>query len=264
MTKIDQNIDIEEKFKHGSILGNYVIDEKIATGGIGSVFKAYHEILNYKAAIKVHQHFSDNEVVGVAFLQSANYLSQLTHPNIVRLYDYGFSKGHAYMAMEYIEGQTLDWLVPRTQTKKWVRLASEYFVQLLSAVRHAHNCVYLNLAGEQQEGIIHGDIKPQNILITKDSGLVKLTDFMVPDVQGFLGKEVPDLEKFFEPVISLTPLERAKLAGHMLSKASETFGTPRYMPPEQHEGKVSVKSDIFTLGATLYEMLTNHPPHFSL
>jgi len=261
MTQISQITDIDEKFRRGSILGNYVIVEKIGTGGIGSVFRAHHKILNYVAAIKVHQYFSDNEVVGVAFLQAANYLSQLTHPNIVRLYDYGFSKGYAYMAMEYVEGQTLDKLIPRTQTTEWVRIASEYFVQLLSAVRHAHNCVYLNLAGEQVEGIIHGDIKPQNVFITKDSGLVKLTDFMMPDVQEYLGKEVPDFEKLLEPYARpLTPRGRVRLVENMMKVSTERFGTPGYMPPEQREGKVSVKTDIFTLGATLYEMLTNRPP----
>jgi len=261
MVQISLITDIDEKFKPGSTLGNYVIVEKIGAGGIGSVFRAHHRILNYVAAIKIHQHFSDNEVIGVAFLQAANYLSQLTHPHIVRLYDYGFSKGHAYMAMEYVEGQTLDKLIPRTQTKEWVRLACEYFVQLLSAVRHAHNCVYLNLAGEQVEGIIHGDIKPQNVFIARDGGLVKLTDFMIPDVQEYLGKEVPDFEKLLEPYAKpLTSRERARLVRKMMDVSTAAFGTPRYMPPEQREGKVSVKTDIFTLGATLYEMLTNRPP----
>lgn len=261
MTQFNQISDIDEKFRPGSSLGNYVIVEKIGTGGVGSVFRAHHKILNYASAIKVHQHFSDNEVVGVAFLQAANYLSQLSHPNIVHLYDFGFSRGHAYMAMEYVEGQTLDNLIPRTQTKEWVRVASEYFVQLLSAVRHAHNCVYLNLAGEQVETIIHGDIKPQNVFITKDSGLVKLTDFMIPDVQEYVGKEIPDFEELLKPYARpLTSSERARLADRMTESFTDAFGTPRYMPPEQREGKVSVKTDIFTLGATLYEMLTNRPP----
>ncbi len=260
MAQVNQPANISDKFKRGSIIGNYVIAEKIGEGGIGSVFRAHHKIINYVAAIKVHQHFADNEVVGVAFLQAANYLSQLTHPNVVRLYDYGFSHGHAYMAMEYIEGQTLDKLIPKTQTKEWIRLASEYFVQLLSAVRYAHNCVYLNLAGEQV-GIIHGDIKPQNVFITKESGLVKLSDFMIPDVQEYLGKEIPDFQKLLEPYAKpLTPRERARLSGDMVRRITQAFGTPRYMPPEQHDGKVSVQTDIFTLGATIYEMVTNRPP----
>ena len=261
MTQTNSPIIIDDKFQHGSTLGNFVIAEKIGVGGIGTVFRAYHRILNYEVAIKIHQHFSDNEIVGIAFLQSANYLSQLTHPNIIRLYDYGFSKGHAYMAMEFIEGQTLDKLIPRTQTTEWIRLASEYFVQLLSAVRYAHDCVFLNLAGEQVQGIIHGDIKPQNLFIAKNNGSVKLTDFMIPDLQKFLGKEAPDFEKLLAPYVKpLTPTERARLTEKMSAYATMDFGTPEYMPPEQWEGKVSIKTDIFTLGATFYELLTNHPP----
>jgi len=261
MAQTAQTENLDDKFKQGTVVGNYVLAQKIGIGGIGAVYQANHKILNYKAALKIHQHFSDNEVVGVAFLQAANYLSQLTHPNIVRLYDYGFFKGHGYMAMEFIEGTTLDKLIPKTQTTEWVRLASEYFVQLLSAVRHAHNCVYLNLAGEQVEGIIHGDIKPQNIFIVKDSGQVKLADFMIPDVQEHLGKEIPNFAKLLEPYAKpLTPKERARLVDDMYERRTDAFGTPRYMPPEQLDGKVSVQTDIFTLGATLYEMLTNRPP----
>jgi serine/threonine protein kinase len=261
MAQIVQTENLDDKFKQGTVVGNYVIVNKVGTGGIGAVYQAQHKLLNYKAALKIHQHFSDNEVVGVAFLQAANYLSQLTHPNIVRLYDYGFFRGYGYMAMEFIEGTTLDKIIPKTQTTQWVKLASEYFVQLLSAVRHAHNCVYLNLAGEQVEGIIHGDIKPQNIFITKDGGRVKLADFMIPDVQEFLGKEIPDFEKLLAPYAKpLSPRERARLIDDMMDETTAAFGTPRYMPPEQQEGKVSVQTDIFTLGATLYEILTNRPP----
>ena len=75
MTQINHPTVIDEKFQPGSILGNFVIAEKVGMGGIGTVFRAHHRILNYEAAIKIHQHFSDNEIVGVAFLQSANYLS---------------------------------------------------------------------------------------------------------------------------------------------------------------------------------------------
>jgi serine/threonine protein kinase len=109
--------------------------------------------------------------------------------------------------------------------------------------------------------IVHGDIKPQNIFIAKNNGSVKLSDFMIPDLQEFLGKEIPDFEKLLAPYVKpLSPKERARLVDKMDVRMTARFGTPRYMPPEQWEGKVSVKTDIFTLGATLYEMLTNHSP----
>ncbi len=256
-----RNYNLDEIFTIDSTVGNYTIIKKIGDGGIGSVFLARHKILNYPSAIKIHQHFPDNDVVGVAFLQAANYLSQLNHPNIVRLFDFGFSHGHAYIAMEYIDGHTLNTLIPRSRSKEWISTVSEYFIQLLSAVRHAHTSVYLNLAGEESEGIIHGDIKPQNILIGKDVGLVKLTDFMIPDVQEYLGKEVPDFEKLLAPYVKpLSRREKMRLYKDSVAALTRRFGTPGYMSPEQMNGKVSIKTDIYTLGATLYELLTNLPP----
>ena len=247
-------------FSQGDKIGNYVVTEKIGEGGIGVVYKGHHAILNNLAAIKVHEYFPEHEAVGVAFLQSANYLSQLNHPNIVKLYDYGFQNSHAYMVMEFIDGLSLTELIPKNQTDEWTYRAIQLFIQLLSAVRYAHNCSYLNLAGEPGRGIVHGDIKPQNIFVTRDSNTIKLSDFMIPDVHSYLDQEEPDFVKIVEQHAKpLTPVEQAKIADEWKS-ITEVFGTPEYMPPEQWRGLLNVRTDIFTLGATFYEMLTGLSP----
>jgi len=109
---------------NGTKIGNYTVVAKIGGGGIGSVYLGRHQLIQQFAAIKVHDYFPTDEYVGRAFLQAANYLSQLDHPNIVQLYDYGFHQNgryeHAYMSMEYVFGSTLAELIPSQQTKAWI------------------------------------------------------------------------------------------------------------------------------------------------
>jgi len=247
------------KFSKGISFGNYILDESIGDGGIGTVYKARHKVLNHLVAVKVHEYFPQDEVVKIAFLHSANYLSQLNHPNIVRLYDYGFQHERAYMVMELIEGQTLAKLIPNTLTEDWTQRAIKLFLQILSAMRYAHNCTYLDSSGREVEGILHGDIKPQNILITQDD-VVKITDFMSPDVQAFLGKEQIPFSEIREIMSSLIISHQIAIEARMMFLSSLSFGTPGYMPNEQWNGQVTQQSDIFALGATLYEMLTNRSP----
>ena len=251
----------DNAFAPGDKIGNYVVMEKIGKGGIGTVYKGHHALLNNVVAIKVHEYFPENALVGVAFLQSANYLSQLSHPNIVKLYDYGFQDSRAYIAMEYVNGSSLSDLIPKHQTDEWTNRAIQLFIQILSAVRYAHNCAYLNLVGESERGIIHGDIKPQNIFVTRETGSIKLSDFMIPDVHSYLGKDEPDFVKMTEKLAShLSPVEKAKIVSKDLARITESFGTPDYMPPEQWRGLLNIRTDVFTLGATFYEMMTGLPP----
>lgn len=245
-------------------VGNYVIDKIIGKGGIGSVYLAHHEILHYPTAVKVHEFFPNDENVGKAFLESANYLSQLHHPNIIQLYDYGFVDNKGYMAMEYIDGTTLFDLIPNNQTKEWTAWVIQLFVQLLSAIRYSHNILLFKHDGRQKRGVIHGDIKPHNIFVNKNDGILKLSDFMVPYIQvrvggeGLLGNNADEdhLHKniFFDDWgddLYYEPSERLH---------SRVFGTPEYMSPEQWEGKLSVVTDVFTIGGTLYQTLTGLPP----
>lgn len=222
-------------------IGNYIIIEKCGIGGIGAVYSARHKLLNQKAAIKLHDFFSTDHYVGRAFMRAANYLSQLDHPNIVTLYDYGFHNGRAYLAMEYVDGPKLSDLIPNRQTRAWLERCFQYFVQLLPAIRYAHNCWYVDLDGSRKQGIVHGDIKPQNILVDQSADIIKLTDFMIPDVQEYLGQKNPDFSFLSKDITTI-------------------FGTPKYMAPEQAKGQVTQKTDIFNLGATLYELVTGHDP----
>jgi serine/threonine protein kinase len=261
------NTNMSESLPRYFRVGNYIIDKIIGKGGIGSVYLAHHSILNYPAAVKVHEYFPEDESVGRAFLESASLLSQLHHPNIIQLYDYGFVNNRAYMVMEYIDGNTLFNLIPNNQTQEWTARIILLFVQLLSAVRYAHNSIFIEPNGQKRRGIIHGDIKPQNIFINKNDNSLKLADFMIPDVQRYLNREAPRYVGFDELAKEGTNKnnlydESIQLTPPLLldDDATKDYGTPEYMPPEQVEGFLYETSDIFTLGATLYQLVTGLSP----
>jgi len=231
-----------QNLKPGTSIGNYILVRRLGIGGIGAVYLARHKLLNQLVAIKVHDFFPEDEDVGRDFRRASNYLSQLDHPHIVHLYDYGFQSGRAYQAMEYIDGSMLNDLIPDQQTRSWIDRCLQYFTQLFSAIRYAHNCQYYDMDGTFKRTIIHGDIKPRNIFISRSSDTVKLTDFMIPDVQAFLGKSF-----------------------HWPEHATEAFGTPGYMSPEQArpgKGRVSQQTDIYSLGITMYVLVTGYLPGF--
>jgi eukaryotic-like serine/threonine-protein kinase len=224
----------------GTAIGNYIVLRRVGVGGIGAVYEARHKSLKQRVAIKVHDYFPEDKYVGAAFLQAANYLSQLSHPNIVHLHDFGFQYERAYQIIEYIEGGvSLKGNIPNQMTKHWLEHSYGYLLQILDAVNYAHNCQYLDTDGIIKQGIIHGDIKPQNILLDRMADVVKLTDFMIPDVQAFLGeKQGP------------RPIQTGQL------------GTVGYMAPEQEANEqLTEQTDIFSLGATIYQVVTGHLPH---
>ena len=232
-----------ENLSPGTRVGNYIIDNFLGIGGIGAVYLAHHQLLKQRVAIKMHDFFPSNPYLSEAFLRASNYLSQLHHTNIVRLHDYGFHNGKAYQAMEYIDGTTLGDAIPSWQTKNWIELCLTYLLPLLSALRYAHNCQYLDINGESKRGIIHGDIRPHNVFIIRNEGTIKLTDFMIPNPRMFLNQELPDF-KYLEDAFRTTSL-----------------GTPGYFAPEQASGVVTPRSDIFSLGATIHTALTGYNPY---
>ena len=235
----------QSKLSRGTKAGNYIIEDKIGEGGVGSVYKAYHNILKFPVAIKVLERLSNNPKVRQVFFNSANILSQLHHPNIVALYDYGFVQNKPYMVMEYVEGTSLKEIIPTHPTREWVQFIFSIFPKLLSAVRYAHQCEFEDNEGVRHRGIIHGDIKPANILIRNEDRALKLTDFLLPDL-----RKLEELEENYDVTLELDEGDIT----------TETFGTPEYMPPEQKEGEIRPESDIYTLGGTLYEALTGRPP----
>lgn len=204
-------------------IGPYRILEELGAGGMGTVFLGEHAETGHRTAVKVLPASMAREPGFVArFNREIEAMRQLNNSNehIVELYDSGEDQGQYYYAMEYVPGETLTALLTREKRLPW-REAIEIGVQICRALKSAHNA-----------GIVHRDLKPSNLLIRED-GLVKLTDFGVAQV----------------------------FATSKLTVTGGILGTAEYMSPEQAQGRrASRQSDIYSLGAVLYVMLTGRPP----
>jgi Tol biopolymer transport system component/tRNA A-37 threonylcarbamoyl transferase component Bud32 len=218
----------------GQTLGHYRIEAKLGEGGMGVVYRALDQHLDRRVAIKVlrPETVADPERKR-RFVQEAKAASALNHPNIITVYDIEISSGVDFIAMEYVHGKTLDQLIGR----KGVGLgeALNYAVQAADALATAHAA-----------GIIHRDVKPANIMVT-DEGRVKMMDF--------------GLAKLTEPgkADELATLETVDARPQ--TETGAIVGTIAYVSPEQAEGKpVDGRSDIYTFGSVLYEMLTGRRP----
>jgi Tol biopolymer transport system component len=212
----------------GQRLGHYEIVAKLGEGGMGVVYKARDSRLERFVALKVlPPEKTPDPDRKRRFMQEAKSASALNHPNIITVHDIGEADGMTFIAMECVEGKTLDQLIgpkglPLDEVLK-------YSVQIAGALAKAHTA-----------GIVHRDLKPSNIMVTGD-GLIKVLDF--------------GLAKLTEPA---EPGELAiTLTLKAITKEGFIAGTAAYMSPEQAEGKpVDARSDIFALGAVLYEMVT--------
>ena len=207
--------------KGQKINDRYEIEKLIGEGGMANVYLARDTILDRRVAVKVLRgDLAGDEKFVRRFQREALSASSLSHPNIVEIYDVGEDEGNFYIVMEYIEGKTLKQLIK----KRGVLSLSEtmdIMLQLLDALASAHDSY-----------IIHRDIKPQNIMI-KDSGLVKITDFGI--------------------AVALNSTE--------LTQTNSVMGSVHYLPPEQASGKGStIRSDIYSLGILMFEMLTGKVP----
>ena len=207
----------------------YQLLEKLGAGGMGEIYKAQDTRLNRFVAIKVlPASMSADPAFRRRFIQEAQAASALNHPNIITIYDIITDGETQYMVVEYVPGKTLLELIPKEGLR--VPQAIHYAWQIASALSAAHSA-----------GIIHRDLKPANVMVNND-GLVKLLDFglakMVPIAADDLGKTVSDV---------VAPL----------TVEGTIMGTVNYMSPEQAEGRrIDARSDIFSFGALLYEMLT--------
>lgn len=207
--------------KGQKINDRYEIEKLIGEGGMANVYLARDTILDRKVAVKVLRgDLAGDEKFVRRFQREALSASSLSHPNIVEIYDVGEDEGNFYIVMEFIEGKTLKQLIK----KRGVLTLSEtmdVMLQLLDALSSAHDSY-----------IIHRDIKPQNIMI-KESGLVKITDFGI--------------------AMALNSVE--------LTQTNSVMGSVHYLPPEQASGKGStIRSDIYSLGILMFEMLTGKMP----
>ncbi len=215
----------------GSRMGPYEIIASLGAGGMGEVYKARDTRLDRVVAIKVLRPGKTGDATRrLRFIQEAKAASALNHPNIVTVYDVGSEDGVDYIVMEFVDGKTMDQLIPRGGMRVGEMLG--YAAQAADALAKAH------LAG-----IVHRDLKPSNIMISRD-GLVKVLDF--------------GLAKFSQ---STQREDDATQTLKALTGEGMVVGTVYYMSPEQAEGKpVDTRSDIFSFGAILFEMATGHRP----
>lgn len=202
-------------------LGPYRISRLLGRGGMGAVYEGVHEETGQHTAIKILSFaFADDRAFRSRFESEIEMLKQLRHPHIVQLIGYGEQDGVMFYSMELVPGSNLHELLARGTRFSWQEVA-EIAVQVCSALKHAHD-----------HGVIHRDLKPANLLRTPE-GLIKLTDF--------------GIARFF--------------GSTQLTSAGGIIGTADYMSPEQAEGQpVTPRSDLYSLGAVLYSLLTGKPP----
>ena len=205
----------------GENVGPYRIIEQLGQGGMATVFKAYHPALDRYVAIKVlHPAFKEDPNFLARFQREARIVAKLEHPHIVPVYDFSEHRGMAYLVMRYVEGQTLKVYLQEGS------LPPERILEILKPVAEA-----LSYAHEQ--GVLHRDIKPSNIILTSEGGIF-LTDF---------------------------GLARMAQSGESTLSQDMMIGTPQYMSPEQAKGEeVDERTDIYSLGVVLFEMLTGRVP----
>ncbi|HEX3037147.1 MAG TPA: serine/threonine-protein kinase [Thermodesulfobacteriota bacterium] len=207
----------------GKTFGSYEIREKIGSGGMGRVYKAVHLTLNRVVAMKmIHPNLvSDQESIN-RFYKEAKIQAQLSHPNIVTVYDFLEVDSNYFLIMEYVHGESIGKIIAEYGYFE-PHMALPIFIQILSGIRCAHS-----------KGIIHRDVKPNNFILTPM--VVKITDFGIAQIAGDMG----------------------------LTMNVSVAGTSKYMSPEQILGdKTDHRTDIYSLGATFYEMLTGRVPFSS-
>ncbi len=204
-------------------IGDYDIVEKIAEGGMGTVYKGRHRLTGEVVAIKmVAPHMATNPTYLQRFEKEYTVARALDHPNIVRALEHGVSEGRPYLVMEFVEGESLGQRLDRVN-----RLPEAEAVRIITEAAQA-------LHQAHQRGLIHRDVKPDNIMLTPD-GQVKLADLgLVKEIDGDLN----------------------------LTRTGRGLGTPHFMAPEQFRNakNANVRCDIYSLGATLYMMVTGQMP----
>jgi serine/threonine protein kinase len=218
----------------GKKVGSYVLEEPVGRGGMGVVYRGRHEKLPRMVAVKSISPKGTHDLRRLRhrFEREAFVQAQLDHPGIVKIYDYIVSEQSYFIVMEYVEGRSLAQLIKENPGGIEEARALDMFEQILSAVSYAHTFTYRDEAGATHRGIVHRDLKPPNIMVT-DGDRVKVTDF---GIVKLVGAEATDTSKI-------------------------AYGSPRYVSPEQAAGEpLDQRSDIYSLGVILYEMLTGRPP----
>ena len=211
-----------DNYLHKVIGERYEIQEIIGIGGMSIVYKAYDRVDDRIVAVKIlKDEFMANEEFRMRFKNESKAISMLSHPNIVKVYDVSFGENLQYIVMEYVEGITLKEYIERQKVLD-IREAEHFVIQILRALQHAHD-----------KGIIHRDIKPQNIILLPNAN-IKVTDFGIARFNHFEARNVNE---------------------------SSAIGSVHYVSPEQAKGEYTdARSDIYSVGVVLYEMLTGRVP----
>jgi serine/threonine-protein kinase len=207
----------------GDLVGErYELEELVGTGGMSSVYRAHDRLLDRKVALKVlHPQFTDDEEYVERFRREARAVARLSHPNIVTVIDRGEADGRQFIVFEYVDGENLKALVARDGA-----------LSVESAVSLAHQ-VARALAFAHGEGLVHRDVKPQNVLLNGD-GRAKVTDFGIA---------------------------RSLDVKHGMTQTGTVLGTSDYIAPEQAQGQtIGPQTDVYSLGVVLYELLTGEVP----
>ncbi|HEU0032095.1 MAG TPA: serine/threonine-protein kinase [Kofleriaceae bacterium] len=217
----------------GAVLGNYRITTEISTGGMGTVYRAQHELLGRSAAVKLlRPELTTNDELVERFFNEAKALSAIRHPGITEVYDFGYTEdGLAYLVMEFLDGTPLSRAI--SERGRFTEVEAATIARgIASALKAAHD-----------KNIIHRDLKPDNV-------------FLIPDSDAPTGERAKVLD-----------FGIAKLAdpGATTSRRTQTgvlMGTPQYMAPEQarEAGTIDARADLYSLGCILYELLVGQPP----
>ncbi|MBE6777819.1 MAG: Stk1 family PASTA domain-containing Ser/Thr kinase [Ruminococcaceae bacterium] len=212
-----------DKYLGKRLDGRYEMRELIGVGGMAYVYKAYDCLDDRTVAVKIlKDEFLTNEEFTRRFRNESKAIAILNHPNIVKVLDVGFGERLQYIVMEYIDGITLKEYLDQRRDIRW-KEAVHFAVQILRALQHAHD-----------KGIVHRDIKPQNIMLLSD-GTIKVTDF------------------------GIARLSRNELRATV--EGEKAIGSVHYISPEQARGDITdEKADLYSVGVALYEMLTGRLP----
>lgn len=204
------------------VLGQYELVDILGQGGMSVVFKGRHKMTDQEVALKIlPPELAAHAQVKSRFLEEAKALAALDHPNIVHLYNFGQENGCFVLAMQFVQGDTWERMILGSKRLDW-RVSVRITIDVLRALEYAHN-----------RGIVHRDMKPSNVLVRKDDQSATVMDF---------------------GIAKMTTSTR-------LTATGQTMGTVRYMSPEQVRGlEVDARTDIYSLGATLYESLTGDTP----
>ena len=212
-----------DKYVGKRLDGRYEISEIIGDGGMAVVYRAWDTKDDMPVAIKIlRDEYIGNDEFVRRFIDESKAIALLSHPNIVKVYDVSFGDRIQYIVMEYIDGITLKDYIEKESTINWRETI--YFVsQILRALQHAHD-----------KGIIHRDVKPQNIMLLED-GTIKVTDFGIARFSNTTTRS--------------------------MTMTNKAIGSVHYVSPEQARGEpTDAKSDLYSLGVMMYEMLTGKLP----